>query len=104
MLGIHEAHRLLAQNTLLELVVEERIGDVQLLGLPAPGSCNGEHCANGARLHNWSKCLTEIDAGALSKDMDDPATFVSLQVAIGVGLVFEHPLAGDNICARQSVD
>jgi hypothetical protein len=56
-----------------------------------------QDCANGGRLDHRTESVVEVDARALREPTKNPAGFVALQGAIGIELVLEYPLAGDDV-------
>ena len=84
--------------------MEEGVGDVKLANRPPFPCSNGEHRTDGRRLHNGSEGLTEVDAGALRETAHNPAGLVAVEAPVGVVLMLEHPLAGDDIRTRRSWD
>jgi hypothetical protein len=54
---------------------------------------------NHCELHNGAKSLIIIDTGTLRDPTKNSSSLVPLECPIGLELVLEHPLAGDNIGA-----
>jgi hypothetical protein len=52
-------------------------------------------------LHNGAKSLIIIDAGRLHEPAKNPAGLVPLECPIGLELILEYPLTGDNIGAAE---
>ena len=52
-----------------------------------------------AGLTTGEKGFAEVDAGLLLEATNDPSRFVTLKGPVGIHLVLEHPLAGDDACA-----
>jgi hypothetical protein len=51
--------------------------------------------------HKGAKSLITIDAGMLREPMKNPSGLVPLECPIGLELVLEDPLAGDNIHSAE---
>ena len=56
-----------------------------------------EHGADCRWFDHRRERLLEVDAGSLMKAADNPPGFVTLEGAVGVQFVLEHPLAGDDL-------
>lgn len=87
---------LLAEDALGDVAVQERVGDVELVGCPALGGDDCQDGANCGRLDNRGEGFAEVDPLSLMEATHDPSGFVAFETAIGAGLVFEHPLARDD--------
>jgi hypothetical protein len=51
--------------------------------------------------HKGAKSLIIIDAGMLREPVKNPSGLVPLECPIGLELVLEYPLAGDNIGSAE---
>jgi hypothetical protein len=102
MLKVNKTSWLGAIDCLSQDTMEERIVDIQLMNRPVLMKCQAEDGADGGGLHNGTKSLVEIDARALSKSTKDPTRFVALKGTIRVKLVFEYPLALDDVGMRRA--
>jgi hypothetical protein len=99
---IGETHGLAAVDSLSEGVMEEGILHIELLNRLVMGDSNGEHRAQGGRLHNRVESLIVVDSRALSETPKDPASLVAIKGPIGVELVHEDPFASDDVGALRS--
>ena len=70
---VNKSGGLLAEDLLLEVTMEEGIGDVHLVHRPSTGDCKVENHANRAGLNNQSEGVGEVDASMLSEATNDPA-------------------------------
>ena len=95
--GVDEAGRLATVDDLGELAVEEGVLDVKLASLPFKGDGDGEDDADRGRFDNRTEGLIEVDALLLRETAKHPACFVAVKRAIGLELVAEDPLAGDDV-------
>ena len=86
-----------AVDSLSQGTMEERIVDIQLMNRPVLVKSQAEDGANGGRLHIRTESFVEVDARSLSEPAKDPTRFVALEGSVGVELVFENPLAGDDV-------
>jgi hypothetical protein len=82
--------------------VEEGILHIELVNRPTARESQGEHCADGSRLHHWTECLIEVNTGPLGETSKNPSGLVPLKGAIRLEFVLEDPLAGDNIGPRRT--
>lgn len=64
---------------------------------PALGERKGQHCADGRGLDDRTERLVKVHAGTLGEATEDPAGLVLLEGAIGLVLVLENPLPGDDV-------
>jgi len=99
LLWILEASGLSAVDALRDVAVEEHIGNIKLMRGPVLAGDESEHGADHRRLADRRECLLEVDAGSLMKATDNPPGFVTLEGAVGVQFVLEHPLAGDGLAS-----
>jgi hypothetical protein len=99
--GVDEAFRLLAVDSLLEVVVEKGILHVELAHGLVSGRSNAEDGADRGRLDNRAECLIVVDAFLLGEATDDLARLVLDEGAVGAELMFEQPLASDNVRTRR---
>jgi len=93
--GLGAVHRF-GQNP-----VEEGVLHIKLMNRPVPGVSQGEDSANSCRLDDRAECLIIVNSRSLCKSAKDPASFVSVQRAIGVELMLEYPFPSDHICLRR---
>jgi hypothetical protein len=63
-----------------------------------------KNCANGSRIYDRTKSLSEINSKAPIESARDPASFIAVKSAIILELIAENPFAGDDICARRPRD
>jgi hypothetical protein len=101
---IREPCGLTTENNLTEGAVEEGILHIELLNWSVAGDSNSEHRANGGQFHNRAENLVVVDPGALSETPDDPASLVAINGPVDTKLVWETPLAGDDVGATGSRD
>ena len=95
--GVDEARGLLAEHLLLEMAMEEGIGHVHLMHRPSSRHRKLEDGANRPGFNNRGECVGEVNAGALSKATNHPAGLVTVKRAVGMKLVLEDPLPGDDV-------
>lgn len=95
--GVNKAGGLSAVDCLLKCPMEEGILHIQLVNWPIAGDRQAEDGADCGRLDDGAEDLVEVDAGALGEAAKDPASLVPIQTAVGLELVAEDPLAGDDI-------
>jgi hypothetical protein len=86
----------------LQVAVKKSIGHIELMCRPVPRGDDGEDDADRGWLHHRRECLAKVNAGALIEPSDDPTSFVTLERAIRVHLMFEDPFAGDDARAGRS--
>jgi hypothetical protein len=101
---ISEPYGLTAENGLAEGVVEEGVLHIKLLNWPVTGDSSSKHHADGEWFHNWAESLIIVDLRALSETPEDPTGFVAIKRPIGMKLVHENPLAGDDVGAKGPGD
>jgi hypothetical protein len=77
--------------------VEKSILHVELLNRPVTANSHGEHRAHDGQFHNRAERLIVVHTGALSETPEDPTSLVAIEGAIGVELVGENSLAGDDV-------
>ena len=66
---------------------------VQLVDGPAMGERQGQHRANGSRLHHRAEGFIKVHTGPLGETTEDPMCLVPLEGAIRLKLVLEDPLS-----------
>lgn len=81
--------------------MEEGILHVELPDGPVSGRSNAEDGADRGRLDDRAECFVVVDAFLLGEATNDPACLVPGEGAVGVELVFEQPLASDNVRTRR---
>jgi hypothetical protein len=96
MLGVDKTGGLLAVHRFLELAVQERVADVQLVNGPLVRRGECEDRTDGGRLDDGRERLVEVDTGALNVTTQHPPSFAPFEGAVGVEFVLEHPFTGDN--------
>ena len=94
---INEPGGLLAEDLLLEVTMEEGVGDIHLVHRPSTGDRKVENRAYRAGLDDRSKGVGEVDASTLSEATNDPACFVEIKGTIRTELVFKDPLPGNHV-------
>lgn len=88
---------LLAEDLLLEVTMEEGVGDVHLMHRSSTGDRKVENRAYRAGLDNQSEGVGEVDASRLSEATNDPARFIAIKGTIRTELVFKDPLSGNHV-------
>lgn len=81
--------------------MEEDILHVELVHGPVSGRNNAEDGANRGQLDNRVECLVVVDTFLLGEAIDDLVRLVLGEGAVGVELMFEQPLASDNVRTRR---
>lgn len=99
MCGVDKARRLSAIDCLLKRAMEKCVLDVQLMNRPVAGDRKAENSVDGSRLDDGAESFVEVDAGTLGKAAKHPAGLVPVEGAVGLELVLEEPLAGDDVGA-----
>jgi len=79
------------------MAVKEGVLHIQLVDRPLSRGRDAEDDLNGSRLEDGAEGLVVVDAMALGEAVDDSASLVASQGAIGVELMPEDPLAGDHV-------
>ena len=93
---INKSRQLLAVDCLLQMTMKEGILHVELMDGEA------EDDPYRRRFDNQTESLVEVDAVLLREPANNPSGLVTSKGAVGVVLVLEDPLAGDDISARRS--
>jgi len=93
---ILEPGRLLAINSLRQGAMKKGILHIELVNRPPAGQSQGEHCADGCRLHDGTKRLIKVNTRSLSEATKDPSGLIPLKGAIRPKLVLKNPLACDD--------
>ena len=76
---VDEPNRLLTQDILFEVAVEECVGDIKLSCRTLLGRNNGEHCLYGRRLDHLRECFLEIHPSTLCEFAHHPSSLVALE-------------------------
>jgi hypothetical protein len=84
--------------------VQERILHIELMNRPGVGDSQGEDSADHGRLDHRAEGLIVVNAGSLGEAAKNPASLVSFQGAVGIELVLENPLVGDDVGANGARD
>ena len=95
--SIFEPSRLMAIDSLGKITVQERILDIELVNRPLTGRCKVKYCTYGCWFHHRRESLMEIYSRSLREPSDNPSGFAPLERSVGVELVLEQPLPGDDI-------
>jgi hypothetical protein len=77
--------------------VQEGIVHIQLMNGPAPGEGERQNSTNCSWFDNMAKCLIIVNAWSLGESTTYPASLVSPKRSICVELVFEVPLASNDV-------
>jgi hypothetical protein len=80
--------------------VQEHILHIELMNRPGAGDNQGEDGADCGRLEHRAEGLIIVDAGSLGEVAKNPVSLVRFQGAVGIELVLENPLVGDNVGAN----
>jgi hypothetical protein len=84
--------------------MQKHILHIKLMNRPGAGDGQGEHGADHDQLDHWAKGLNVVDVGSLGEAAKNPVSLVPVQGAVGVELVLENPLAGDDVGANWARD
>jgi hypothetical protein len=71
---------------------------------PGAGDGQGEDGADRGRLDHRAEGLIIVDVGSLGEAVKNPASLVPFQGTIGIELVLENPLVGDDVGANGARD
>jgi hypothetical protein len=102
LVGVDEAGRLLAVHAFLELAVQERVLDFQLVDRTLTGCGDGEHSADRCGFHHRREGLIKINPRSLIEPANDPASFSPFQCAIRMEFVAVDPFSADDVRSRRS--
>jgi hypothetical protein len=80
--------------------VQEHILHIELVNRPGAGEGQGEHGPDRGRLDHRVEGLIVADAGSLGEAAKNPVSLVPVQGVIGIEVVFENPLANDDVGAN----
>ena len=80
--------------------MEEGILHVELAYGPVSRHSNAEDGADRGRFDDRAERLVVVDAGLLRETTNNPTRLVPGEGAVGVELVFEQPLASDDVRTR----
>jgi hypothetical protein len=95
---------LVAVDDLQEGAMQERILHIELMNWPGVGDDQGEHGVNRGRLNHWTEGLIIVDAKSLGEVVKNRMSLVPVQGTVGIELVLEIPLVGDDIGANRARD
>jgi aconitase A len=79
--------------------VEERVADIELMNRPSARGGEMQNSAHRCRLDDGTKSLAKVDADTLREAVHDPSGHVTIEGAVRVDFVAEHPLACDDVDA-----
>jgi hypothetical protein len=99
---VDEARRLLAVDRPVEVSVKKSVLHVQLVDGPGTGSGDAENCLDGRRFDHRAESLVVVDVMLLGEAADDPACLVLSKSTVGVVLMLEDPLPGDDVGTRRA--
>ena len=88
----------------MQVTVKKGILHVQLVDRPLTRSSDAEDDPNRGRLDDGAERLVVVDAVSLGEAADNPMSPMTSQRDVGVELVLEDPLAGDDVGARRPGD
>ena len=94
---IDKPDELLAEDLLLDVTMEEGVGDVHLVHRRSRGDRKVKNRANRAGLNNRSEGVGEVDASMLPEATNNPARFIAIKGTMRTELVFEDPLPGNHV-------
>jgi hypothetical protein len=98
---VDEARRLLAVDRLVEVVVKKSVLHVQLVDGPGTGSGDAENCPDGHRFDHRAESLVVVDVVLLGEAANEPACLLLSKSTVGVVLMLEDPLLGDDVGTRR---
>jgi len=84
------------------MAMKKIILHVELMDGPGVRDGEAEDDPYHGRFDNRTECLVVVDAVLLREPANNPPDLVSSEGAVGVVLVLEDPLVGDDISARRS--
>jgi len=100
--GVDESRRLLAVDRLVEVAVKKGVLHVELVDGPGTRSGDAENSPDGCRFDHRAECLVVVYAVLLGEAADDPARLVPSKSTVGMVLMLEDPLPGDDVGTRRS--
>ena len=96
--------RLLVVDCLIQMAVKKGVLHVRLMYRPGARGGDAEDDSDGTWFNNWVKRLIVVDAVLLREATNDRSGFMASQRAVGMILVLEDALAGDDVGTRRSRD
>ena len=104
MLRVVKAGSLIHINELMEITMEEGVGDVQLANMPvfADGKCQEE--ANSGDFNDYTKCFMIINSFLLVESFSNEAGFVPVRDIVKRGLDFIDPFTSNDSSIGGSWD
>jgi hypothetical protein len=99
---VDEARRLLAVDRLVKVSVKKSVLHVQLVNGPGTGSGDVEDCPDGRRFDHRAESPVVVDAVLLGEAANDLACLVPSKSTVGVVLMLEDPLPGDDVGSRRA--
>uniref|UniRef100_A0A0A9A781 Uncharacterized protein n=1 Tax=Arundo donax TaxID=35708 RepID=A0A0A9A781_ARUDO len=101
---IDEARRLLTVDCLLKMTVKKGVLHVQLSNRPGTGSGDAQNSSNSRWFDHRAEGLVIVDAVLLGEAADHPARLMASKSTIGVVLMLEDPLSGNDVGASGPRD
>lgn len=99
---INKSRRLLTENLLLKVTMEEGVRDIHLVYRPGTRDRKLEDGEDRARLEDRSESVSEVDASTLAEAVNNPTHLVANEGTIRTELVLEDPLPGNHISVLGS--
>jgi hypothetical protein len=84
--------------------MQECILHIELVNRAGAGDSQGEHGADRGRLDHRAEDLIVVDVGSLGEVAKNLVRFVPVQGAVGIELVIENSLAGDDVGTNRTRD
>jgi hypothetical protein len=81
--------------------VQKHILHIELVNRPGVRDNQGKHGADCGRVDHQVEGLIIVDTGSLGEATKNPASLVPVQGAVGIELLLENPLAGDEVGANR---
>jgi hypothetical protein len=103
-IGVLETRQLPTEHAFVEVAVQERVGNVELMCRPVLHGDEREHGPNRRRFDDRGERFAEVQARALRVTAQDPPCLVLVECVVGVELGLEDPLAGDDACTGRTWD
>jgi hypothetical protein len=84
--------------------MQERILHIDLVNRAGAGDDQGEHGADLGQLDRRAEDLIVVDVESLGEVAKNLVSLVPVQGAVGIELVIENPLAGDDVGTNRTRD
>jgi hypothetical protein len=96
---IDEARRLLIVDCLLKVTVKEGVLHIQLVNWLGKRSGNAQNNPNSRRFDHRAEGLIVVDAMLLREASGHPSCLMASKSTVGVVLMLEDPLPGDDVAS-----